>query len=128
MMRYKRTRRSTSRNRLQNRSFHLKVTSFIKETTHCIKQFCSLDKSIFHILVHRQIHITHSVTQFSIVKSIVNFSVLIHFWQWQWTQCFTQKGKTANTNTFCTNLCRKQFTFNTNKISQIGQFFEYLIV
>ena len=89
VVRNKRSCRSATRNSLQNWSFNLHITSVVKEVSHGRKKLRSFHKNFFHIWVNHQVHITHSVTQFGVIKSIVYFSFFIYLWKRQWSKCFT---------------------------------------
>ena len=128
MVRHKRTSRCTTRNRLQNRSFHFQITLFIEERTHRIEQFCSFHKRFFHVVVHRQIHVATAVSLLRIRKSIVRFPVSISFYYRKRFQSFCQNCQSINMHRNFPNLCFENCSANSNKIANIKQFFENHIV
>ena len=75
MVRNKRPCGGSSRYRLQNRSFHLHISSGVEKFAHRIVNFIALDEYFFNTFVYDQIDVTLAIAQFGVFKCVIHDTV-----------------------------------------------------
>ena len=117
----------SSGDRLQDRSFYFYITFRVEVLTHRIVHFGTFQEDFFYTVVDNQVYITLAVAEFGIVKLIVSYTVLV-FHDRQRTDRFRQHGQFLCMDGNFSHLCAEYETFDTDKVAQVEQTFEYYIV
>ena len=121
------TSRRTTCNLLKDRSFHFRETCLIKYLTHGAENGGTLQESVLHSIIDNQIHITLTVSQFWVFKSIKHLTILLlHHWQWLQTLC--QHGERLGMNTDFSSLSTEHKTLHTDEVTQIEQLLKHHII
>ena len=81
VMRDKRTRRSTTGNRLKNWSFYLHIVLRVEIVAHGLIYFSPFKENIFYSLVHHQIHVALTVTLFRVFECIECHTIFIFYYR-----------------------------------------------
>ena len=122
-----RTRRSTARDRLENRSLHFHVAVGVEILTHGVVHLCALDEYVFYTVVHHQVNVALAVAEFRVFECVVGYTVL-HLYDRQRTQRLAEHLDALGMYGDFAHLGSEHKTFDAHKVADIEQFFEEHIV
>ena len=103
-------------NRLQDRSFHFRVTSLIQNVAQCFHYSGAFQECFFDAVIYYQVHIALAITEFGIFKRVVSYSVFV-FNDWQRFNRLCQYSQFLCMDTDFTHLCAEHETFDTDKVT-----------
>ena len=126
-MRDERTCRSTSCNHLQCRGLHFGVAGLIEHLAHSTQYGGTLQERVLHALVHYEVDITLTITQFGIVKFVVGNAILV-LHDGKGLQRFRQQREFLGMNRDFARLCTEHVTLHTNEIADVEQALEHHVV
>ena len=126
-MRDERTSRCATRNLLKDRSFHFRKARLIKHLTHGAQNRGTFQERVLHTVVHDQIHITLTVSQFGVFKRIKHLTVFL-FHDRQRLQALRQHRERLCMHTDLARLGAEHKTFHTNEVTQIQQLLEHYVI
>ena len=127
MVSNERTCRSSSGDRLQDRSFNFDISFRIEILTHRVIYLIAFQEYIFYSIVYYQVYVALAVTEFWIIEFIVSYTIFI-FYDRKRADRFWQNSQFLCMDRNFTHLSTEYETFNADKITQVEQTFEYYIV
>ena len=116
VVRDERTCACSAGNRLQDRSFHFRVSGFIENAAHCFHYGGTLQECFFYTVVYHQINITLAITEFGVFKRVISYAVLI-FYDRQRFERLCEYSQFLGMNTDFAHLCAEHEAFDTYKIT-----------
>ena len=112
---------------LQHRCVHLQIALLVEVLAHCVHNLCPLHKSLPHVRIHNQIHITHTVALLGVAESIVHHAVLL-LHNGQRTEALAKHRQALHMDGNLTHLCDEHITLHTDNVADIQQTLEHRVV
>ena len=103
-------------NRLQDGSFHFRVTGFVQSIAQCFHNSGTFQECFFDTVVHYQVHIALAITEFGIFKRVISYPVFV-FNDRQRFDRLCKYSQFLSMDTDFTHLCAEHETFDTDKVT-----------
>ena len=122
-----RTGRGTAGNHLKGGGLYFGVTSIIQHFAERPDDGCTLQEGILHALVHHEVDIALTVAQLRVIELVVGHAVLI-LHDGQGLQALAQQSQFLGVDTDFSRLGAEHLTLDTNKVADVEQALEYIII
>ena len=122
-----RTGAGTTGDRLQNRRLHLRISGLVEEVTHRTQHGGTLEERVLDAIVDDEVDITLTGAQLGIVELIIGHAILV-FHDGQRFEALAEEFQALGMDTHLSGLCLKNEAFDADKVTDVKEFLEDLII